>query len=176
MCWWRVSTPPEHPGRDQGGKEVKVAVAVLTLGRRCSRGRLGVVVPSSGVGVPGGDAPSAPAPWTRTAPASTARLLPSWQHRLWSTNNTPVSSARRGRRRGPSSPLPSPFSPSPSLGSGTGERGKPQVVGGEPAGAWPQGVDARSLAAQGQRCLSASGLGARVRRATWPHSNGRRSS
>jgi hypothetical protein len=36
--------------------------------------RLGVVIPG-GVGVPDGDAPSASAPWTRTAPASTVRRL-----------------------------------------------------------------------------------------------------
>jgi hypothetical protein len=29
----RVSTPLEHPGRDQGGGEVKTAATVLTLGR-----------------------------------------------------------------------------------------------------------------------------------------------
>jgi hypothetical protein len=48
---------------------------VLTMGRRCSHGRLSVVVHVSDVDVPGGGAPPAPVPWTRTVP-STARRLP----------------------------------------------------------------------------------------------------
>jgi hypothetical protein len=58
----RISMPPEHPGRDQGGGEIKAAATVLTLGRRCSRDRLSVVVHVGVVDVPGDGVPSAPAP------------------------------------------------------------------------------------------------------------------
>jgi hypothetical protein len=71
----RLNDGGSTQSRDQGGEEVKKAATALTLGRRCSRGRLGVVVPDN-------SAPSASAPWTRTTPASTARRLPSWRPRL----------------------------------------------------------------------------------------------
>jgi hypothetical protein len=67
-------------GRVQG-EERRRGLAVLTLGRRCSHCRLGVIVHVSDVGVPGGGAPSTPVPWTRTA-SPTTRQLPSWRLRL----------------------------------------------------------------------------------------------
>jgi hypothetical protein len=113
---------------------VKKAAAALTLGRRCSHGRLGedgrrgVVLHD--VNVP-------------------ALLLPPCVDILvWSllssdslvTVGAPVSSARHGRRA-PSSSSPSlpPSPPLPPLGCGTEDWGKPQVVGGKPASARVRG-------------------------------------
>jgi hypothetical protein len=52
--------------RDQGGRKGESGYSLLTLGRRCSRGRLDVDVHSGKVVVHGSSAPSAPAPRTRT--------------------------------------------------------------------------------------------------------------
>jgi hypothetical protein len=78
---------------------------VLTSGRRCSRGRLGVAIHVGVVGVPGGGVTSAPVPWLRMMLAPTARRLPSPE-----------------RVAGSSAPLLLPCLS--SLGSGTGEEGK----------------------------------------------------
>jgi hypothetical protein len=61
----------------QGGREEEDGRGVLTSGRRCIRGRLGVDVHVGVVGVPGSGVPSALVPWPRTMLAPTARRLPS---------------------------------------------------------------------------------------------------
>jgi hypothetical protein len=70
-----VSTPLVHTGKHPRGRKGEDGREVLTLGRRCSRGWLGVVVHVGDVDVLGGGALSALAPWTRTTPTSTARRL-----------------------------------------------------------------------------------------------------
>jgi hypothetical protein len=70
----------------QGAREGEDGRGVLTSGRRCSHGRLGVIVHVDVVVVPGGGVPSAPVPWSRTAPAPMARRLPSFRSRLRPTS------------------------------------------------------------------------------------------
>jgi hypothetical protein len=127
------------------------------LGRRCSRGRLGedgrrgVVVHNDSV------------PALLLPPCVDVPEWPLLDSSFLNTGGAPVFSARRALLLSPRPPLSSSSLSSP--GGGTGEWGKPQAVGGKPAGPRPRGVDARSRAARGQRCLSAGGLGARVMRA-----------
>jgi hypothetical protein len=64
-------------GSIQGGREEEDGRGVLTSGRRCSCGRLGVDVHVGVVGIPGGGVTSAPVPWPSTMLAPTARWLPS---------------------------------------------------------------------------------------------------
>jgi hypothetical protein len=156
FTWRCVSTPPEHAGRDQGGREVKTAAAVLTLCRRCSRGRLGEDG-WRGVVVRGDDVPALFLP--PCVDVSVRSLLSSGS---LVTDGAPVSSAQRGWRRAPSS-FPS-FSPFASLSSGTGKWGKSpkQMVGDQQGGSGP-GCKRPVKAARGQRCRGAWGLDARVR-------------
>jgi hypothetical protein len=143
--------PPEHPGREQGGRDIKTAAAVLTLGRRCSRARLDVVVHTGVVDVPGDGAPSAPAPLDTHSSrlhGTTAPVLaaPASVHG-W----PPVSPARRGGGA-PSTFFSSfssffPLSPLSAVEQRKG--GKPQVVGGTPVGARSRDVDAGSKRPEG---------------------------
>jgi hypothetical protein len=111
--------------RDQGGEEVKKAAAAVTLGRRCSRGRLGVEVHVSEVGVHGGGASSAPAlEHGRLSPSgTTAPILaaPAPDH-----GRPPVLSARCSGGTPLSSPPFSSFSSSPR-DSAHRKGAKPQV-------------------------------------------------
>jgi hypothetical protein len=125
----------KHPrGRGEG----EDGPGVLTSGRQCSRGRLGVVVHIGVVDVPGGGVPSTSVPWSCTTPAPTARRLLSGGPDSTPRAALSLPGAAR-RRRAPLLPLLLPLS-SPH-GYGTEDWGKPQVVGGEPAGVWPWGVD-----------------------------------
>jgi hypothetical protein len=102
----RLDAAGPTQGSIQGG-EGEDGRAVLTMGQWCSHGRLNVVVHVNDVDVPGGGAPPAPVPWTRTVP-STAQRLPLGDSR---SGQPPVSLAWRGG--GASSFFPPLLPPSP---------------------------------------------------------------
>jgi hypothetical protein len=147
ITWRRISMSPEHPGRDQGGGEIKAAAAVLTLGRWCSRGRLSVVVHVDVVDVPGSGVPSAPAPLDMPRSRLHGTVAPVLAA-LASVHVRPlVSPMRRGDSAlsSFSSSFPS-FFPSSLLSAVEQRKGeKPQVLGREPTGArvWGVGVWSR---------------------------------
>jgi hypothetical protein len=154
FTWRRISTQPEHPGRDQGGEEVKTAVAALTLGRQCSRGRLQEDGWCSVV-MHGGGVPALLRPYVIVPVRS---LLGSGS---LVTDGAPISSARRGRWRAPSS---SPFLPLLLSRQWNREMGKiPKANGGRPAGGSGLGCRCAVKAVRGQRCCGAWGLDAQVR-------------
>jgi hypothetical protein len=119
---------------------------VLTSGRWCSRGRLSVVVHVGDVDAPSGGTPLAPVPWSRTAPAPTARRLPSWRSRLRSTNDP--RSSRRVAVAARSTPPSSPPSP---------PRSAVEQRIGEPAGVRPRGEDTGSRRPEGKESAACPG-------------------
>jgi hypothetical protein len=117
----------------QGGREGEDGRGVFTSGWRCSRGRLEVGVHVGAVDVPGGGVPSAPVPWSRTAPAPTARRLPSRLFRLCPTSG--LQSSPRGRGALHSSPFSSPSPPRSAVEQRIGEN--PKWLMGSPLGSDP---------------------------------------
>jgi hypothetical protein len=144
----------------QGGREGEDGRGVLTTGRRCSHGRLEVVVHISAVDVPSGGIPSAPVPWSRTTLAPTARRLPSWR----SLERPSVFSVRRGGGAPHSFLLFSPSPPRSAVEQRIGEKPKWSVV--SPRG-FGLGVKASVKAARGQSSHYATGLGTQAEVATW---------
>jgi hypothetical protein len=97
-----VIGPSKESIQGGGGEDGR---GVLTSGRQCSRGRLGVVVHIGVVDVPGGGVPSTPVPWSRTTPAPTAQRLLSWLSRLHPTSGP--QSSQHGAAEARSTPPPS---------------------------------------------------------------------
>jgi hypothetical protein len=119
----RLDTTGSTQGRDQGEGEVKTAAAALTLGRRCSRGRLGEDGRRSLV-VHDGDVPALLLPPCVVIPERS--LLGS---SFLGRDGAPVSSARHGQRLAPSS---FPFLPlllSLQWNRGLGKTPKQMVAG-----------------------------------------------
>jgi hypothetical protein len=147
--WRRVSTSSGQHRKRPRERKGESGRAVLTLGRRCSRGRLGEDG-RRGVVVHGVDVPTPLLP--PCVDVSVRSLLSSGSLVM---DGAQVSSVRRGRRA-PSSSSPSlpPSPPSPLSAVEQRIGGNPQVVGGEPAGVRPRDEDTGSRRPEGKEATA----------------------